>query len=174
MRPILNTFNLLRIHSNAFFRDDEAKEFYFFLFEKAFLRFKEEIVFPQLFQHFIDDLSVFLEILSEDEDIIHVDDNVSLVNEVLQDGVHHSLERSGGIGESEEHDCQFKAASICSEGGFPFVSFFDSKIVITPPKIHFGEVFQTSEFVNEFRDEGKGIIILNSMRVKILIILAQS
>src|ERR1700677_1918561 len=172
MRPILNIFDLLRIHSNAFFRDDEAEEFYFFLFEKAFLRFEEEIIFLQSFQHFIDDSSVFLEILSEDEDIVHVDDDMSLVNEVLQNGVHHSLERSGGIGESEEHDRRFKAASICSKGSFPFVSFFDAKIVITPPKIHFGEVFRTSESVDEFGDEGKGIIILNSMRVKISIILA--
>src|ERR1700677_2410378 len=48
-RPILNTFDFLRIHSNAFFRDDKTKEFYFFLFEKAFLRFKEEIVLVQSF-----------------------------------------------------------------------------------------------------------------------------
>src|ERR1700677_2596253 len=99
---------------------------------------------------------------------------MSLVNEVLQDGVHHCLERGGGIGESEEHDRRFKAASVHSEGGFPFGSFFDSKIVITPPKIHFGEVFRTSEFVDKFGDEGKGIIILNSVRVKVAIILAWS
>ena len=84
---------------------------------------------------------MFLKILGENEDVVHVDDNVSLVNEILQDGVHHRLERGGGIGESEEHDRRFKAASICSEGGFPFVSFFDSKIIITPPKVHFGEEF---------------------------------
>src|ERR1700677_4868463 len=99
---------------------------------------------------------------------------MSLVNEVLQDGVHHCLERGGRIGESEEHDRRFKAASVHSEGGFPFVSFFDSKIVITPPKIHFGKVFRTSEFVDEFRDERKGVIILNGMRIKISIILTWS
>src|ERR1700677_32478 len=99
---------------------------------------------------------------------------MSLVNEVLQDGVHHCLERGGGIGESEEHDRQFKAVSVHSESSFPFVSFFDLKIVITPPKIYFGKVFRTSEFVDEFRNEGKGIIILNGMRVKISIILAWS
>ena len=115
---------------------------------------------------------MFLEILSEDEDVVHVDNDMSLVNEVLEDGIHHSLERSRGIGESEEHERRFKAALICSEGGFPFVSFFDSKIIITPPKVHFGEVFRTSEFVDEFGDEGKEIVILTGMRVKILIILA--
>src|ERR1700677_1877979 len=98
---------------------------------------------------------MFLEILSKDEDVIYVDNDVSLVNEVLQDSIHHCLERGGRIGESEEHDRRFKAASISSEGGFPFISFFDSKIVITPPEIHFGEVFRTSEFVDEFGYKGK-------------------
>ena len=40
-RPILNAFDFLQIHLNAFFRDDEAKEFDFLLFEEAFLRFEE-------------------------------------------------------------------------------------------------------------------------------------
>src|SRR6202453_4027821 len=117
---------------------------------------------------------MFLKILSEDKDVVHVDNDMSLVYEVFQDGIHHRFERGGGIGESEEHDCRFEAASVSSEGSFPFVSLFDSKIVITPPKIHFGKVFRTSEFVDEFGDERKGIVILNGMRVKISIILARS
>ena len=44
-RPILNAFDFLQIYLNAFFGDDEAKEFDFFLLKKAFLWFKEEIVF---------------------------------------------------------------------------------------------------------------------------------
>src|ERR1700677_4883557 len=117
---------------------------------------------------------MFLEILGENENIIHVDDDVSFVNEVLQNSVHHGLERGRRIGKSEEHDCRFKAASICGKGGFPFVSFFYPKIVVYPPKIHLGEEFRTSKFVDEFGDKGKGIIILNGVRVKITIILARS
>src|ERR1700677_2947525 len=117
---------------------------------------------------------MFLEILGENENIIHVDDDVSFVNKVFQNGIHHGLERGGRISKSEEHDRQFKAASICGKGGFPFVSFLDAKIVVSPPKIHLGEEFRTSEFVDEFGDEGKGIIILNGVRVKITIILTWS
>src|ERR1700677_4279826 len=94
-RPILNTFNFLRIHSNSFFGNDEAKEFDFFLLKKAFLWFKEEIVLLQQFQYFIDASSVFFEIFSKNKDVVHVDDDVFLVNEVVENGVHHSLERSG-------------------------------------------------------------------------------
>src|ERR1700677_4896371 len=117
---------------------------------------------------------MFLEILGEKENIIHVDDDVSFVNKIFQDGVHHSLERGGRIGKSEEHDCRFKAASICSKGGFPFVSFLDAKIVVSPPKIHLGEEFRTTEFVDKFGNKGKGIIVLNGVRVKITVILARS
>ena len=115
---------------------------------------------------------MFLKIFSEDENVVHVHNELSLINEVLKNGVHHRLERSGRIGKTEKHDGRFKAALIGSEGGFPFIFFFDSKIIVSPPKIHFGEVFRTSEFVDEFGDEGKGIVILYGMRIKILIILA--
>src|ERR1700677_1427637 len=117
---------------------------------------------------------MFLEILGENENIVHVDDDVSFVNEVFQNGVHHGLERGGRIGESEEHDRWLKAASIGGKGGFPFVSFLDAKIVVSPPKIHLGEEFRTTEFVDEFGNKGKRIIVFNGVRVKITIILAWS
>src|ERR1700677_1190632 len=117
---------------------------------------------------------MLLEILGENENVVHVDDDVSFVNEVFQNCVHHGLERGGRIGKSEEHDCWFKAASICGKSGFPFVSFLDAKIVVSPLKIYLGEEFRTSEFVDEFGDKRKGIIILNGVRVKITIILARS
>src|SRR5271154_5353988 len=117
---------------------------------------------------------MFLEILGENENIVHVDDDVSFVNEIFQNSIHHGLERGGRIGESEEHDCRLKAASISGKGSFPFVSFLDAKIVVSPPKIHLGEEFRTTEFVDEFENKGKGIIVLNGVRVKIAIILARS
>ena len=36
---------------------------------------------------------------------------------------------TGGIGESEEHDCQFEESPIRLEGSFPLVSFFDPYVI---------------------------------------------
>ncbi len=39
--------------------------------------------------------------------IIHVDGYASFVDEVVEDCVHHCLEGSGGVGQTEEHDHWF-------------------------------------------------------------------
>ncbi|KIL69506.1 hypothetical protein M378DRAFT_68633, partial [Amanita muscaria Koide BX008] len=58
--------------------------------------------------------------------VIHIDDNPSFVYHVLEVRVHHGL---------EVHDFWFEQSSGRDECCFPFVSFLDSNIVISLPKI---------------------------------------
>jgi len=44
---------------------------------------------------------------AEDEDVIHVDNHDSLIDEFLEDVVHHHLECCWTISETEEHDQGF-------------------------------------------------------------------
>ena len=60
------------------------------------------------------------------------------------------------------------------EGGFPLVAFFYSDIVISPSYIKLGKDLGILEFVDEIRDQGKGIRVSNSMAVEISVILARS
>ena len=71
------------------------------------------------------------------QDIVHIDQHVSFINEVLEDVIHHGLEGGQAVGEAKEHDQGFKEAPIRSEGSFPLVSLFDSYIVVPPAYIHF-------------------------------------
>ena len=54
--------------------------------------------------HLLGHPTVFLERLGKDEDIVQVNYHDARVNEVTEQLVHHRLERSGRVGESEEHD----------------------------------------------------------------------
>jgi hypothetical protein len=49
--------------------------------------------------------------------------------------IHHGLESSWGIGETEEHDKGFKKSTIGAKSGFVFISFFDPNIVVAPSNI---------------------------------------
>ena len=49
--------------------------------------------------------------------------------------------------------------------GLPFVPFFDSDIVVSPPEINLGEVLRSLEFVNELGDERERVVVLNRVFV---------
>ena len=51
---------------------------------------------------------VFLFCLAaEDEDVVHVDDHDSFVDELLEDVVHHCLEHHQAVSETKRHDKRF-------------------------------------------------------------------
>ena len=74
-----------------------------------------------------------------DQDVIHIDGQPVFAQFFCEYGVHHSLECSGGIRESEEHDSRFEQALIGDEGCLPFVSFFDAYVIVSPAYVEFGE-----------------------------------
>jgi hypothetical protein len=69
------------------------------------------------------------------DEIIHVDFQPPLCNFFSENVVHHCLKGRGRVGKAEEHDCQFKEAFTCFEGGLSFVSLLDSDIVVAPSYI---------------------------------------
>ena len=60
------------------------------------------------------------------------------------------------------------------EGGLPLVAIPDSDIVISPLHIKLGKDLGILKFVDEVRDQGKGVCILNGVAVEILVILTGS
>ena len=63
---------------------------------------------------------------------------------------------------------------MSDKGGFPLVSIFNMDIIIPPANIEFGEDFCFLEFVNEIRDEEKGVCITDSVFIDIAVVLARA
>ena len=74
-----------------------------------------------------------------DDDVIDIDGDLSGVDKVSEDVVHYRLERRGRVCQSKEHDCRFEKSSVRSECRFPFVSLFDSYVVVSPSYVQFRE-----------------------------------
>ena len=105
------------------------------------------------------------------KDVVKVNNEVVLINEVGKDGVHKGLEGSRGVTKAKGHDKGFKEAEFTFEGSFPFVTFLDTNVVITPSNIKFGEIARALEFVDKFWDQRKRCSIFNSNIVQIAVIL---
>ena len=69
---------------------------------------------------------------SVDGYVVHVDCDTSFVDEVVEYGVHHSLEGGRGVGQSEEHNHGFVEPLVRYEGCLPSVLRFDEDFVVSP------------------------------------------
>ena len=72
---------------------------------------------------------------------------------------------------SKEHDQGFVEAEGGGECGLPLISFLDSDIIIPPSNIHLRKVFGSFQLIDEGRDEGKGVGILDRMFIEVSIVL---
>src|SRR5882672_9914189 len=124
------------IHLYATFRKDEAEMLYHGLSEHALLSLEVEPRSAEDVQDLYYNGRVFLFFLStEDEDVIHIDDYNSFVDELLEDVIHHHLEHHRAVSETKEHDKGFEQASVRPKGCLPLVSVLDSHIVVPPSDI---------------------------------------
>jgi hypothetical protein len=69
------------------------------------------------------------------------------------------LKRGWGVGEAEEHDGWFEQPFVGDESCFPFVSFFNSDVIVSPADIEFGVERAAIQSVNKFWDERKWVSI---------------
>ena len=63
---------------------------------------------------------------------------------------------------------------MADERGFPFVTFFNPYVVVTPPKVYLREVLQTFELVDELRDEQERVVVPHSVFVQVPVVLNHS
>ena len=108
--------------------------------------------------------------------VVHVDADDSAQsfvfdNNVLVNGIHRSLEHSGRVGESKEHDSWFVKAMTHFEGGLVLIAFLDANIVVSLTYVQFHVNGGTTQVVDECSDEGKGILIMYCPFVDVLIVL---
>ena len=97
---------------------------------------------------------MFIQCLSENEDVFQIDHHYTFRNEVLEDPIHHSLEGSQTIGQAKEHDKWFIKALVGLESSFPFITFLHLDIIKTPTDIKLSKVPGPLQLVYELRDKG--------------------
>jgi len=170
--PLGDAIEFDGVHGELTGFDDHTKVFNLGGGEFTFFEFKMEVEFHHTLQ---DTLSTFLVgggVGGEDEEIIHVDNEPTFGDHIAEGVIHESLERGGGVGETEEHDGGFEEPLMGDEGGFPLVSVLDADIVVSPSYVELGEDLGVSKFIDEVGDEGKGIGITNGMFVEVAVVLA--
>jgi hypothetical protein len=84
------------------------------------------------------------------------------------------LEGRGGVGQSKKHDSWFKESQVGNERCFPFVSFFDSDVVVPPAHIELGEERRAFHSIDQLGDEWQGITVLYGPFIYFSVVLDRS
>jgi hypothetical protein len=138
--PLGNTLDLGRIHAYIAFGDDNAKVFDRSAVEEALFRFEIKVVFGESAEYFVGERVEVVEGGVEQEYVIEIDYEVSLIDEVAEDVIHEGLKGSGGVAEAKSHDKGFKKAKGALEGGFPFIACANADVVIAPTDVELGKI----------------------------------
>jgi hypothetical protein len=172
-RPIGDSCYLDRVHLYRILGNDQAQVFYFGLLKLTLRRLQEKLVLPENLQDSPSDLPVLLKGLGEDEYVIHIDHDHSFRDEILENLVHHGLEGGRAVGVAEEHDQWLEKTPVGPERGLPLVSFLHLDVIKAPSDVKFGEVLGASKLIDEFRDEGEWVPVLDHDCIESPVVLHQ-
>ena len=92
-----------------------------------------------------DNPPVIREGVGVDKDVIHIAYDLTIVDEILEDIIHHCLECCRGVTQSEEHDGWLKQSLVSSKCSLPLIPFLDPHIVESPSEIEYGEELSIAE-----------------------------
>jgi hypothetical protein len=107
----------------------------------------------------------------EEENIIEVDNEMAFIDKVGKDGVHKGLKGRWRVTKAEGHDEWFEETERAFEGCFPFVTFSNTNVIVTPADVKLCEVAGALEFIDEFGNKGKRSGILDCNIVEGAIVL---
>ena len=85
---------------------------------------------------------------------------------MLQHFLHSSAECRGGISESEVHDHGFIESEGCFEGRLPAILLLDADVIIAPTNVELGKEGFALKAFNDVTNEGKGVVVVNSLFVQ--------
>src|SRR5712672_3385440 len=169
--PFGDTGNLGRVHGDGSFGNDDAEVFDRSLVERAFLGFEEEVVFLEAGKDVVGKCVKEWQGGVEEENIIEVDDEMAFIDKIQEDGVHKGLEGYGCVTKTKGHDKWLEEAKRALDGCFPFVTFSDTDVIVTPTDIKLGEVTRSLELIDEFGNKRKRSGILDGNIVNGTIVL---
>src|SRR6266481_8173174 len=111
--------------------------------------------------------------LGIDQNVVHVYGHEAFINELLENVIHHGLEGSRAVGETEVHDQGFEKSTVHLEGCFPLITLFDAHIVISPMYVQLHEVlgFGFRNLVDNIGDEGEWVGVLHCHGIELPVVL---
>jgi hypothetical protein len=127
--PLCDSHDLDRVNLDTIVGDDDTEVLDMHLLKLALVVSQVELVFMQALHDYLADVVMFFQGVSEDEDIVQVDNNHPLQDEVVEDLVHHCLEGCGAVCQTEIHHEGFEQAVVCMESCLPFVTLLDADVV---------------------------------------------
>ena len=74
-----------------------------------------------------------------DENVVHVDRNVSFIDEISENEVHHRLEGGRGVREAEKHNHGLEKAAVCLESRLPLIPIANAYVIVPPSDVQFCE-----------------------------------
>ena len=74
------------------------------------------------------------------KEVIHIDDEPSFCDHVMEQVIHESLEYGRRATKTKEHDCWFEESFVSNKGCLPLVTIFDADIVVSPMNVKFSKV----------------------------------
>src|SRR5258707_3612768 len=137
--PISDPLDLDRVHRYVVLGDDKPKVVHLSTFEFAFLWSEEQLIGTKVLEYLPGDSPMVCEGGRVNEDVIHVADGLIVINEGVEDVIHHCLEGGGRVAQSKEHDKGFKQSAVHGEGCLPLIPFLQSDIVETPAELQGSE-----------------------------------
>ena len=85
--------------------------------------------------------------------------------------IHKHLKSWGAIAKAKNHDSGFKNAKGSDACSLPLIFLPDVDVVVSPSDIKLGEESRVLHVINQLRDEGERVPIVNGVAVKVAIIL---
>ena len=104
--------------------------------------------------------------------VVHIDLEPSLNDHVSEDMIHERLKSWRSITKAKEHDSGFEEAERSDECRFPLVFLLNANVVITPSNIKLHEQCGVLHIVDQLRNEGERIPVVNGVGIEVSIILA--
>jgi hypothetical protein len=84
------------------------------------------------------------------------------------------LEGGRRVCETKEHDHWFEKSFVGNECGFPFISFLDSYIVVSPSDVHLCKILHLLEFIEKVWNPGEGVSVSDRPFVEFAIVLTRA
>ena len=173
--PVLDGGKLGWVHAYITLPNDHAEIFHGGGIEGAFRDFEREAMFSKAGKDATSAMVVQCEvILGVYPQVVHIDLEPPFGNHISENVVHERLKSRRSVAEPKKHYGGFKETKRGDERRFPLIFLSDADIVITPSNIEFGEQCGVLHVINQLRDEGERIPVVNSVGVEISIILTRS
>ena len=144
------------------------------LLELALLWLEIQIIRLHTSQDLVDDLSMFDDVATENEDVVEVHGDLAFHDEVLEDVIHERGERAGRVRQTKEYDGWLEESSVGCERSLPLVTSLDADVVVAPSDVQHGVDLRILQVIHELRNQWQWVPVLDRDLIQTTVVLDRS